>query len=125
MELVVEVAAPAVEELARGPAPADAVDSQVREAELRAEVAGALEACRARQGAKRNADLSADELDRFAPLEEEARSLLGLAARRRGLSARAIQSLRRVARTVADLEGRRDVASSHLAQALALRAELA
>jgi magnesium chelatase family protein len=125
MDLVVEVAAPAVEELAQGPAAADAAASQVRESDLRVQVARALRACGTRQGARRNADLSADELDRFAPLEKEARYLLGLAARRRGLSARAIQSLRRVARTVADLDGGIGVESSHLAQALALRAELA
>jgi magnesium chelatase family protein len=44
--------------------------------------------------------------------------------RRRGLSARAVQSLRRVARTVADLEGAAEIGGEHLAQALALRAEL-
>ena len=125
MDLVVEVAAPSVEDLAQGPAPSDASSAQVREAELRVQVARALDSCRTRQGAKRNGDLGADELDRFAPLERDARSLLGLAARKRGLSARAIQSLRRVARTVADLDGEAAVNASHLAQALALRAEIA
>ncbi len=95
-----------------------------READLREQVARAVERSRERQSAKKNGDLSADELDRFAPLEKEARALLGSAARRRGLSARAIQSLRRVARTVADLEGEAAVNASHLAQAIALRAEI-
>jgi predicted ATPase with chaperone activity len=40
----------------------------------------------------------------------------------RGLSARGVQSLRRVARTLADLEGNDAVAERHLLEALALRA---
>ena len=118
MDLVVEVAAPAFEELA-----AETVDG-VREAELRARVDRALAAGTARQGARRNADLGADDLDRLAPLRAGARTLVDAAVRRRGLSARAVQSLRRVARTVADLEGSAEVAADHVAQALGMRAEL-
>jgi magnesium chelatase family protein len=124
MDLVVEVAAPAVDELAELPNGASAAAGSPTEADLRAQVARAVERSRERQGTRRNGELSADELDRFAPLEQEARTLLGTAARRRGLSARAIQSLRRVARTVADVDGAAAVDASHLAQALALRAEI-
>jgi magnesium chelatase family protein len=122
MDLVVEVAAPALDELAETPKGSGATNGSPTEADLRAQVARAVERCRERQGTRRNGELSADELDRFAPLEQEARALLGTAARRRGLSARAIQSLRRVARTVADVEDEAKVNASHLAQALALRA---
>ncbi|NOT32099.1 MAG: hypothetical protein HOP15_16755 [Planctomycetes bacterium] len=40
-------------------------------------------------------------------------------------TARAVQSVRRVARTLADLEGHDEVAEQHLKEALALRAPLA
>ncbi len=124
MDLVVEVAAPAVDELAELPNGSNTAAGSPREADLRDQVARAVERSRERQGTRRNGDLSADELDRFAPLDQEARALLGSAARRRGLSARAIQSLRRVARTVADVEGEGAGDASHLAQAVALRAEI-
>jgi magnesium chelatase family protein len=91
---------------------------------LRARVRGARELARERQGAAPNALLGADELDRFAPLVGPARTLLERAARARSLSARAVQSLRRVARSVADLEGAEQARPEHLAQALALRTRL-
>jgi magnesium chelatase family protein len=124
IDLVVEVAAPAIEELARDGADAAARSGEVRESDLRAGVERAVERSGARQAGKRNGELTADELDRFAPLAEDARDLLLRATRKRGLSARAIQSLRRVARSVADLEGAGAVGSQHVAQALALRAEI-
>lgn len=125
MDLVVEVPAPAIEELAFGKAAARKEDgSGSTESELRALVERAIALRRERQGEKKNGALGADELDRFAELDGDARALLGSAARRRGLSARAIQSLRRVARTVADLEGARAIGTRHLAQAIALRAEI-
>ena len=73
---------------------------------------------------QRNAELCAAQLDRWVPLEGAARVLLQRAAERRALSARALQSLRRVARTLADLEDDEQVEARHLAQALALRAPL-
>lgn len=96
----------------------------VSAAELAQRVARAREVAHARQGQRRNVDLDASELDRFAPIDGALRQLLARAQRQRGLSARAIQALRRVARTVADLEGVAAVGSPHFAQALALRASL-
>ncbi|MAG62264.1 hypothetical protein CMO84_01940 [Candidatus Woesearchaeota archaeon] len=71
-----------------------------------------------------NAHLLGDALDQFSPLQGEGRSLLAHAVERRGLSARAVQSLRRVARTLADLEEQERVMPEHLAGALALRAPI-
>lgn len=71
-----------------------------------------------------NARLSTSELDRWVPLTGTTRELLLQAAERRSLSARALQSLRRVARTLADLEGSEAVERKHLAEALVLRLEL-
>ncbi len=128
IDLVVEVLPAEVDELALSPAalrelgqPAGALS----EAQLVERVRAARALASERQGPRTNADLDADALDRCAPLAGPSRTLLERATRARSLSARAVQSLRRVARSVADLEGASEVRAEHLAQALALRARLA
>ena len=117
VELRLELSTPRVEDLlARGP---DVTGPT--HAELCAAVAGGRARARARQGACTNARLNGAELDACAPLDAESRRLLEDASRRLPLSGRAIQALRRVARSVADLEGSDAVRSEHLAEALALR----
>jgi len=71
-----------------------------------------------------NATLDGRALDRWAPVTGRSRTLLGQAERRQGLSARGLQSLRRVARTIADFEDRDKVDTEHLMRALALRAPI-
>lgn len=123
IELVVEVRPPGIDELARN---GDAVIvPELRDATLRTTVARAREVALARQDGVPNARLDARELDRVAPLDANARDVLAAAARARGLSARALQSLRRVSRTCADLDGSEPVELPHVARALALRAPLA
>jgi magnesium chelatase family protein len=125
IDLVLEVQPAEVDELAGEPGVARAEPlSEAGEARLRSRVRAARERARERQGGTANALLGADELDRFAPLVGPARTLLERATRARSLSARAVQSLRRVARSVADLEGSDEARPEHLAQALALRARL-
>ncbi len=70
-----------------------------------------------------NAALGAVGLDDVAVLTDEARHLLQRAADDQGLSARAIQSVRRVARTLADFDGVESdsIDASTVATALALR----
>jgi len=92
---------------------------------LKDRVRRAIELAGARQPKKRNVDLDAEDLDRVAPLDAHARKLVAIASRRFDLSARALQSLRRVARTLADLDGGETVDAQHVAQALALRVQLA
>ena len=83
------------------------------------------EATRAeRDQAHRNVDMTASELDHWAALEGRAAALLEQAHRRHSLSARSLQSLRRVARTLADMEGTQTIGLSHVSQALELRREL-
>jgi magnesium chelatase family protein len=125
IELVVEIAPPSIEELAPREAEVGAkVTGAWSETTLRARVEQARTRARARDQPAANSALDAKQLDKFAPLDESSRALLSTAARKRGLSARAIQSLRRVARTCADLEDVAKVRSEHVAQALALRASL-
>jgi len=123
IDLRIDLAPPDIEDLLNsgrqiGPAPG------VSDAELRAAVSTGLERVRDRQGSVRNTDLASEDLDRWAPLDAESRRLLEAAAKSRAFSARALQALRRVARSVADLEDRGEVSSEHLAQALALRGAL-
>jgi magnesium chelatase family protein len=73
------------------------------------------------RGGRWNARLSSAELARFAPLDGAGHALLERAVVRLGLSARAITRLRRVARTIADLEGSRAVTAAHLAETLQYR----
>jgi len=124
IDLVVEVAATEAGELLQRPGERHA-DPTTSEDALTARVRSAVLRALARQSGKRNADLGADALDAHAALDERARKLLTDAAARRSLSARAVQSLRRVARTCADLAGEEHVGAAHVAQALALRATLA
>jgi len=115
IELRLELAAPEVRALGERP------EGGVRGSELLEGVRVARERSRARQGSRTNAELDSDALDRVAPLEKRVLALLERATASYGLSARAVQALRRVARTLADLEGSERVEERHVKEALALR----
>lgn len=123
IDLRLELAVPALEELA-GARDAARHSPGLAEDELRADVLAARSLQHERQAGTKNSELGSDQLDRFDLLDAAQRRFLEAAARRRGLSARALQSMRRVARTLADLERRERVTEEHLSQALALRAPL-
>jgi magnesium chelatase family protein len=89
-----------------------------------AEVRVRVETCRQRQRARgpfSNARLPSRSLGAAAPLDADGHRLLERAVCRFGLSARAITRVRRVARTIADLEGSPAVRGPHLAEALQYR----
>ena len=73
-------------------------------ADLRDRVECARARQRGRQGERLNAELSGKQLNSFAPLEPDAEELLGQAITELGLSARAYDKIRRVARTIADID---------------------
>ncbi len=89
-------------------------------AAVRARVATARDRQRERGGAW-NARLPASALARVAPLDAAGHELLERAAARLGLSARAITRVRRVARTIADLDGSDTIRALHLAESLQYR----
>jgi len=75
----------------------------------------------ARQGEASNAHLRGKDLDTLAPLDDGARHILGQAMTELGLSARAYDKIRRVARTIADIDGQDVLGTSHIAEAIQYR----
>jgi magnesium chelatase family protein len=61
------------------------------------------------------------ELRKFVPMDAEAKALLSHAMADLGLSARALDRILKVARTVADLVGSETVQLDHLAEAIQYR----
>jgi len=97
-------------------------------AEGSAEVAARVAVARARQthrfgetGARSNAELDGDALDKFATPDEAGSALLLKAADTMRLSARGYTRMLRVARTIADLAGASEIGRVHIAEALSYR----
>ncbi len=68
-----------------------------------------------------NGQLDGDRLEAFCRASETGQQLLRRAMSRFALSARSITRIRRVARTVADLEGAECIEAEHIAEAIQLR----
>lgn len=90
---------------------------------MRAQVAGARKTQAARNGGtlRPNSTLSGRELDKLAPLDDAGREVLKMAMTELGLSARAYDKVRRVARTIADIDGKDAIAMEHIAEAVSYR----
>lgn len=96
-----------------------------------AAIRGRVVAARARQAERHrerrtsspyNAELSGADLDRVARIDAHSMQLIDRTMRTLGLSARAYVRIRRVARTVADLDGSDAVRVEHVAEAIGSRA---
>lgn len=72
-----------------------------------------------RQG-KLNSDLTSEEADRVCKAEREAENMLGIVLDTAKKSARSYDRIRRVARTIADLEQSEQIMKEHMAEAIVL-----
>lgn len=68
-----------------------------------------------------NAEMQANHLRQFCRLDETSRQLLEGAIRKLGLSARAMDRILKVSRTIADLAGQDPLQSHHIAEAIQYR----
>jgi magnesium chelatase family protein len=117
-DLRVEVTRPSVADL-MGTARNESTDT------VRARVLAARAVAAAR-GVRTNADIAVHQLDALAPLTSEAEDVLSQALTTGRLSARGLHRVRRVARTIADLQGApHALTAAHVATALSLRADTA
>ncbi|MEE4154177.1 MAG: YifB family Mg chelatase-like AAA ATPase [Erythrobacter sp.] len=92
--------------------------------ESSADVAARVAAARAlatQRGARSNAELEGETLERHAAPDEAGHALLARAAEKLRLSARSYTRMLRVARTIADLDRSETVGRRHIAEALSYR----
>jgi magnesium chelatase family protein len=68
-----------------------------------------------------NAQMSSRNIKKYCQVDEPSRKLLENAITRLGLSARAYYRILKIARTIADLEGVKDLQVSHIAEAVQYR----
>lgn len=116
IDLFVEVAPLEFDELNH---PARAESSQ--EIKKRVDKARAIQTARYGGKIHANAQMGQAELDAFAALDKPCQDLMEGAFARMGLTARSYDRIRRVARTIADLDGAEEIQVHHLAEALQYR----
>lgn len=93
--------------------------------EIRSRVTRAREIQRERfkgEGIYCNAQMGPKQVKRYCSLSKGAKGLLEGAMKRLGISARAFNRILKVARTIADLEGREEISEDHLFEAINYRA---
>lgn len=117
IDLHVEVDPVSAADLALPPSAEGSAEVAARVARARAVQAGR----QAETGARTNAELDGDALERFAAPDEAGRALLLQAAEAMRLSARGYTRMLRVARTIADLAGAPRTGRIHVAEALSYR----
>lgn len=116
MDLFVEVASLEFDELARR-----------TPSECSADVANRVNAARALQtdryptGVACNAQMGQRELEQYAALDDDCQTIMKGAFARMGLTARGYDRIRRIARTIADLDHSPVIETHHLAEALQYR----
>lgn len=68
-----------------------------------------------------NGELHGKQIEKYCPMTEEAASLLGTAFEKMQFSARSYHRILKVARTIADMEGREKIGTGQISEALAYR----
>ena len=93
----------------------------VDSASMHRQVIDAFVRQKARGQERLNGKLTEAEVDRFCTLDTDADAILARAVQRFALSHRSIVSIKKVARTIADLEGSEIIGKKHLLEALSYR----
>jgi magnesium chelatase family protein len=68
-----------------------------------------------------NAHLESKDLEKYCAMDNEAQELLKVAILELGISARAYDKILRVARTIADLDGKETIEAHHISEAISYR----
>jgi len=68
-----------------------------------------------------NASMTEKQIRSFCPIDEESHQLMEMAVEKLGLSARALDRILKVSRTIADLEGAEKIEAAHVAEAIQYR----
>jgi len=89
--------------------------------ELHLQVIDAFKAQKNRGQNRLNGDLNENEIDKYCVLNSDAKDILEQAIIRFGLSYRAIANIKKVSRTIADLNSNRDITKKDLLEALSFR----
>ena len=98
----------------------DKPNTEESSATVRARVENARQRQQRRSG-KANHQLNNREIEQHCALDNSKRTLLEQAIEKLGLSARASHRILRVARTIADLNGRDNIDTTHLSEAISYR----
>lgn len=88
--------------------------------EIQKSIAKAVFIQRNRQGIK-NSQLLPQDIAKICPIDEDGQQILDNAINRYGFSPRAISSILKVSRTIADLEGAKNILPPHLQEAISYR----
>ncbi len=118
IDLHIEVTPVAISDMAR-----DRVEESSEQIRKRVVAARAIQAERFRdiEGLHTNSMMNSKMLREFCPLDKAAKQMLEMAMERLHLSARAYDRIIKVARTIADLAGAKDIAVQHITEAIAFR----
>ena len=68
-----------------------------------------------------NARMTEKQIHKFCQIDEESHKLIEMAIEKLGLSARAVNRILKVSRTIADLENNESIKPSHVAEAIQYR----
>lgn len=101
---------------------AEIENERITTAELREKIADAILIQRERQGRK-NAQLAPQEILEFCKLGKEEQKILDSAVRNGNFSQRAISSILKLSRTIADMERSQKIKAEHLLEAIELRCD--
>lgn len=98
----------------------DSTGERISTSQLREKIANAILIQRERQG-KRNAHLAPQEILEFCKLNRDEQAFLDSAIQNKDLSQRAVSSILKLSRTIADMEQSPKIKNEHLAEAIRLR----